>query len=115
MPIKNGLSWSECRSSCCTNVEKVLSSSETHDTESSDLSANKSKDLSSDDPSTEYNLVPFPFLDTPFTPPRMKNVSPLSVTETENEDFREELNKDDEVSGKEKDESTEMNKTTPPP
>ena len=43
----------------------------------------------------------------------MKNVSPLSVTETENEDFREELNKDDEVSGKEKDESIEMN--TPPP
>ena len=112
---KNGLSCSKCRSSCCTNVEKVLSSSETHDTESSDLSANKSKDSSSDDPSTEYNPVPFPSLDTPFTPPRMKNVSPLSVTETENEDSREELNENDEVSDKENIESIEVNKTTPPP
>ena len=45
----------------------------------------------------------------------MKNVSPLSVTETENEDSREELNENDEVSGKENIESIEVNKTTTPP
>ena len=43
----------------------------------------------------------------------MKNVSPLSVTETENDDFKEKLDKDNEVSGNEKDESTKMNKTNP--
>ena len=113
MPLKNDLSCSECVSSCCTNVEKVLSSSETHDTESSDLSTNKSKDSLSDDPSTKYKPVPFPSLDNPFTPPRMKYISPISVTETENDDYREELNKDDEVSSNEKDESTKINKTIP--
>ena len=110
--------WSICRaslSSCCTNVDKVPSSSETHDTGSSDLSANKSKDSSSDNPSTEYKPAPFPSLGNHFTPPSMKTVSPISVTETENDDSNEELNKDDEVSSNEKDESTKMNKITPPP
>ena len=45
----------------------------------------------------------------------MKNVSPFSVTETENENSREELNENDEVSDKENIESIEVNKTTPPP
>ena len=43
----------------------------------------------------------------------MKTVSPISVTETENDDSNEELNKDDEVSSNEKDESTKINKRIP--
>ena len=77
---KNGLSCSECRSCCCSNVETVPSSAETQDTESSDLSAKKSKDSLSNDISTGYRSVPFPSLDNHFTSPKMKNVSPISVT-----------------------------------
>ena len=63
------------------NVEKVPSSADIHDTESTDLSTNYSKDSISEDPSTQYKPVPFPSLDNPFTPPRMNTVSPISVTE----------------------------------
>ena len=51
----------------------------------------------------QYQLLS---LDNPFTPPRMKTVTPISVMETENDDLREEMNKDDEESSNEKDEST---------
>ena len=39
-----GLSCSECRSSCCMNVDKVLPSTQIHETEPDNLSANKLKD-----------------------------------------------------------------------
>ena len=65
------------------NIEKVPSSTELYDTESTDLSAYKSKLSISEIPSTEYKLVPFFSLDNSFIPPRLKIVSPLSVTETE--------------------------------
>ena len=85
---KLGLSSSECKSPCCMNVEKAPASVEIHDTESTDLSANKSKDSISEDLSTQCTLVPFPLLDNLFTPSRMKTVSPISVTEAENDDLR---------------------------
>ena len=103
---KLGHSCSEYKSPCCMNVEKVPSSAKTHDTESTVLLANKSKDSISEYPSTQYKPVPFLSLNNPFTSPRMKTVSPISVMETENDDLREELNKDDEKSSNEKDEST---------
>ena len=112
---KLGLSCSECRSSCCMNVDKVLPSIEIHDTEPDNLSANKLKDPISEDLSTQYKHVQFPPLDT-FTPPRLKTVSPISVTETESDDLIEELKKDEEESSneneKEKDKSTKNSPTS---
>ena len=93
------------------NIDKVLPSTEIHDTEPDNLSANKLKDPISEDLSTQYKPVPFPPLDL-FTPPRLKTVSPISVTETESDDLIEELKKDKEESSNENENEKVKDKST---